>query len=367
MARRGPKKKHRREATAGDPREMKALLERYLEWLHITNYSERTVKNQRANLGYFIQWCEQRGVTKPTEVTRQIVVRYQSWLYHYRSDTGKPLSFRSQNVRLSPVRGFFKWLARYHHILTNPAADLDLPRYEKRLPKHILTVREVEQVLNQVDIRDPLGIRDRAILETFYSTGMRRLELIGLRIYDLDSDRGTVLVHGKGKKDRVVPVGERAVVWIEKYVNDVRPLLLVEPDDGTLFLTADGEALSPNRLSDIAGRYVRGIETGKTGACHLLRHSMATHMLENGADIRFIQEMLGHAELSSTQTYTQVSIRKLKDIHTQTHPSARLPWKSSPEQNRREALQNNSRSEKTALETVLSSLAAEADGENEEE
>lgn len=303
---------------------MAAMLAEYLQWMRLSNYAERTVNNRRVNLGYFISWCEDRGITRPTEVTRPILERYQRWLYHYRKKNGKPLSFRSQYARLSPVRTFCKWLAKNNYILYNPASELELPRLEKRLPKHVLTVKEAEQVINQVDVLDPLGIRDRAILETLYSTGMRRMELIGLKLYDLDVERGTVMVRGKGKKDRMVPIGDRAVAWIDKYLTDVRPSLVVEPDQGTLFLTGYGEPLSPNRLSQVVGRYVEAAAIGKRGACHLFRHTMATLMLENGADIRFIQQMLGHAELTTTQIYTQVSIRKLKEIHTATHPGARL-------------------------------------------
>jgi integrase/recombinase XerD len=290
-----------------DPSSMKGYVKRYLEWIQVLNYTERTVKNQRINLGYFLKWCEEREILSPSDVTREVLMCYQRRLYNYRSENGKPLCFGSQVTRLTPVRGFFKWLSKNNLILYNPAAELDLPKAEKRLPKHILTVREVERVLGGVVVQGPLGIRDRAILETLYSTGIRRMELISLKIYDMDSERGTILVHGKGRKDRTVPIGERAALWIEKYISDARPLLSVEPDDGTLFLTNDGDRLSENRLSDLAGRYVAEARIGKTGACHLFRHTMATHMLEGGADIRFVQEMLGHEELNTTKKYTRVS------------------------------------------------------------
>ena len=150
------------------------------------------------------------------------------------------------------------------------------------------------------------------------------MEVVNLALYDLDLDRGTLMVRqGKGKKDRMVPIGERAAVWIEKYRSDVRHQLVVEPDDGTLFLTADGARFSPNGMTSLARNYVLAADTGKRGACHLFRHTMATQMLENGADIRFIQQMLGHAKLETTQIYTQVSIRKLQEIHRATHPTAR--------------------------------------------
>ena len=170
-------------------------------------------------------------------------------------------------------------------------------------------------------VGNAMGLRDRAILETFYSTGMRRMELIGLSVHSIDLERGTVMIRqGKGKKDRMIPIGERAMAWIEKYRDSSRPELAIGRDDGTLFLSNLGKAFTPNRITQLVREYVDKAALGKRGSCHLFRHTMATLMLENGADIRFIQAMLGHAKLDTTQIYTQVSIRKLKAIHTATHP-----------------------------------------------
>jgi integrase/recombinase XerD len=151
------------------------------------------------------------------------------------------------------------------------------------------------------------------------------MELAGLAIYDLDVERGTLMVRqGKGKKDRMIPIGSRAVAWIDKYLREVRPELVVEPDEGTIFLTIDGEAFGGGALTHLVRGYVNASGIGKTGSCHLFRHTMATLMLENGADIRFIQAMLGHVSLTTTEIYSHVAIRKLKEIHTATHPGARL-------------------------------------------
>ena len=167
-----------------------------------------------------------------------------------------------------------------------------------------------------------MGVRDRAMLETFYSTGMRRMELVGLKIFDLDFERGTVLIRqGKGKKDRMIQIGDRALVWTEKYLREVRSSLVVEPDDGSLFLTKDGTPLIADHLSSLVKRYVESANTGKSGACHLFRHTMATLMLEGGADVRYIQQMLGHSRLETTEVYTHVSIRTLKAVHSATHPA----------------------------------------------
>ena len=246
-----------------------------------------------------------------------------AYLYHYRKRDGDPLTFSSQLTHLVPVRAWFKWLARQNYILFNPASELELPKVEARLPKHTLTVGEVEQVMAQANVIDPLGLRDRAVLETFYSTGVRRMEMANLLMYDLDVDRGTLMVRqGKGKKDRVVPIGDRAIAWIDRYIHDVRPGLTVgDRSENSLFLTHLGDPFTPDRLTQLVRHYIDKAEIGKSGSCHLFRHTMATLMLENGADIRFIQAILGHTKLDTTQIYTQVSIRKLKEIHTLTHPA----------------------------------------------
>lgn len=309
----------------GDPNDPDSLfnfMRRFLRWQAEKNYSPKTIENREVYLRYFIQWCDERGLSRPQDITKPIIERYQRYLFLYRKKDGEPLSTRSQHVRVVPIRAWFKWLARQNYILYNPASDIEMPRLERRLPKHILTEDESERIINQPNIQTPTGIRDRAILETLYSTGMRRMELINLKLFDIDADRGTVMVRqGKGKKDRMIPIGERALRWIEKYRLAVRPELSTPNDEGVLFLTHLSEAFTPNRLTQMVRDYIDAADIGKRGSCHLFRHTMATLMLENGADVRFIQSMLGHVSLETTQIYTQVSIRKLKDIHTATHPA----------------------------------------------
>ena len=189
----------------------------------------------------------------------------------------------------------------------------------------MLTAAEAEQLLVLPDITDPYGLRDRAILETFYSTAMRRAELSALELADLDHERGIVLIReGKGKVDRYVPIGARALAWVDRYIEEVRPTLLDDPTDPRVFVGKQGSGLTPSGTSQIVGGYIRAANLRKVGACHLLRHTAATLMLEGGADIRFIQAILGHAKLETTSIYTRVSVRKLKEIHTATHPSAKL-------------------------------------------
>jgi integrase/recombinase XerD len=310
----------------GDPTDshgFPALVEEFLTDLGARGYSPATIVARRQCLAALSAWLADRGVTRPVEVTRPMLVRYQRYLFHYRKADGEPLSFRSQNARLLPVRAFFKWAVRNDHVGSNPASDLELPKVEKRLPKAALTVEEAEAVLAQPDLSTSTGVRDRAMLETFYGTGIRRSELARLNLRDLDVDRHTLMVRqGKGRKDRMVPIGPRALAWIDRYVSEVRPRFAAEPDDGTLFLTVDGTPFSLDRLTQLVRDHVKASGVDKEGACHLFRHTLATLMLEGGADIRYIQAMLGHAELSTTQIYTQVSIRALQAVHAATFPGA---------------------------------------------
>ena len=345
-----------------DPQSLYHQMHQFLGWLRERNYSERTVGNRETYLRYFILWCDERGLSRPQEITRPILERYQRYMFLYRKKDGKPLSTRSQATRVTPIRAWFKWLTKTNRILYNPASDLDLPRMEQRLPKHILTASEADSVMNTLDIGSATGLRDRAILETFYSTGIRRMELIGLNQYDIDYERGTLMVRqGKGKKDRMIPIGERALAWIQKYRDEARPQFALGVDDGTLFLSQLGEAFTPNRLTQMVRDTIDAAKINKRGSCHLFRHTMATLMLENGADIRFIQAMLGHVELSTTQIYTQVSIVKLNEIHTLTHP-ARLRRVESAQAGVGDG-EHQAEPENTA-EALLATLDVEAEEED---
>lgn len=302
---------------------MWTMLEQHVEWLQARNYSSETIRCQSNDIRRFLTWCDERELREPTDVTQPVVERYQKWLFYHRRADGRPLSFRTQHHLLCSVNAFFRWLTRQHLTLFNPAAEIELPRINIRLPRDILTAAEADGVIGQPDTAESLGVRDRAILETFYSTGIRRKELANLTLFDLDPARGSLLVReGKGRKDRMIPIGERARAWIDKYVIEVRPAFAMEPDDGYLFLTTDGKPFSRlSLLSEMVRKYIVSANIAKKGGCHVFRHTMATLMLENGADIRFIQEMLGHSRLSSTEVYTHVSITKLQQIHQATHPA----------------------------------------------
>jgi len=311
---------------AGDPTDAQGfpvLVSEFLESMGVRGYSPRTIENHFVALGYLAAWLLERGVSRPAEVTKPMLDGYQRHLFHRRKPDGTPLSFRAQHTRLVPIRAFFRWLARSNRILYNPASELELPKLERRLPRAVLSAEEAERVLSVPDLSEPVGLRDRAMLEVLYATGIRRSELARLAVFDLDTERLTLTVRqGKGRKDRMIPTGPRAAAWTARYLADARPRLATEPDDGTLFLTVDGTAFGVDRLTGLVAGYVRRSGIGKPGACHLFRRTMATLMLEGGADIRFIQQMLGHADISTTQIYTQVSLRQLRAIHAATHPAA---------------------------------------------
>jgi integrase/recombinase XerD len=310
----------RSDPLAGHP--WQGYLHAYLDWSRATGRTAQTVSTRERAIRRFIQWCLERGLNAPQDITLPILERYQHALVLYRKRDGESLTHGSQQTLLAPLIGFFKWLARSRHILYNPASELVLPRLPRRLPQQVLSIAEVELILTQPDVNTPSGVRDRAMLELLYSAAIRRMELVQLQRFDLDTQQGTLRVRqGKGNKDRMVPVGDRACAWLTKYLNEVRAVLIAANDDGTLFLTDFGEPFAKNRLGDLVRRYIKRAGLHVTGSCHLFRHACATHMLEAGCDIRFIQALLGHSDLATTEIYTQVSIRKLKEIHTATHPA----------------------------------------------
>jgi len=345
-----------------DPHGMGALVLQYFESLRLKAFSQWTIKTRNCAMHKFAVWLEARGITQPREVTQPILESYQRHLIHYRKPNGKALTVAGNHHRMTPIRTFFRWLMKNHLLLSNPAADIELPRADKHLPRQILSPEEAETILQKPDLSKPMGIRDRAILETFYATGIRRTELNNLKIHDVNMNRGAVAIRdGKGRKDRMIPIGDRALAWINKYLLEVRPAMALEPDDGTLFLRLSGIPMGPNRLSDIVTAYVK-LGGVKEGSCHLFRHTMATHMLEGGADIRYIQHMLGHSNLETTEVYTRVSMGKLKEVYDLAHPAAKLK-KPETAENAPEKLDEKPMTK----EELLSILAAEEEEEKEEE
>ena len=293
----------------------------YLDYLAVRNYSEETIESQRQALCFFIEWAQERSLFTALQITKLILEAYQRHMHRYRKSNGNPLGISTRMSRTSHLKSYFKWLCRQDYLPHNPASELEMPREEKRLPEDPLSKEQIITILNTPDISDLLGLRDRAILETFYCTGIRRSELVRLQEQDFNRDRKTLQIRqGKGSKDRVVPICGNAFEWLIRYQDQVRPYLCLDPKEQNLFLSSYGQAFNPDAISKMVKRYIGKAKIGRTGSCHLFRHSCATHMLENGADIRFIQQLLGHAKLDTTQVYTHVSITQLQEIHARTHP-----------------------------------------------
>ncbi len=317
---------------SADPGDLDALAARFLEHLSARGYSPSGVESHHWALKQFVSWADSRGLSRPEPFTRPLLEQYQLFLFHYRSPrTQQPLATNSQLARLGCVRRFFAWLCRSGVLAANPAADLDLPRKQARnLPKS-LSEPEITRLLELPDLSSPFGLRDRVILELFYATGIRRAEMASLDLSDFDPALQTLHIRrGKGGKDRVLPVGARATRWLERYLHETRPVLAHLPAETGLFLSGYGTRLTKAFLGTWVSGMMKRAHVSKPGSCHLFRHSCATHMLEGGADIRYIQAMLGHARLDTTQIYTHVSIRALQDVHARTHPHGRLVSSPNP-------------------------------------
>lgn len=323
-----PRARHVDHPHVGAPQDrmgLMAAMRRHIVHRASLGASEQALYNIERYLRDFIVWADERGVTHPAQVCQAVLERYQKWLYYYRKHDGQPLRASSQRSKLVPLRAWFKWLTKTGQIPANPAAELEMPREIRLLPRRVLSAEDAERILSLPDVATPLGLRDRALMEVLYACGLRRMEVAHLATDDIDPHRGVLLVRqGKGRKDRFVPLGERALYWVQRYTAQGRPVLVWNTQDKTLFLGVEGRPLHLSWVSTHVTGYIKRAGFDGTGGCHLWRHSMATLMLEGGADIRFIQAMLGHADISSTQIYTHVAIRQLSQVHAMTHPGVRL-------------------------------------------
>lgn len=299
-------------------------LARYLEWNVVKGFSVETQSRKDSGLRRFIHWCDERGINDPREVTKPILERYQRHLFYYRRENGEPLAYSSQHIMLGAVKSWFKWLTSENYIPSNPASEVLPIKRPRKLPERVLSVAEINTILNSIKLDDAEGVRNRAIIELFYSTGVRRTELCHLLLSDLQADRASLYVReGKGAKDRHVPVGQRALGWVQKYLEQARPQLMTQHNEYHLFLNQYGEPMTASYLGHVVKRILTEAGIQRGGGCHLFRHAMATHMLENGAELRYIQAMLGHSSIESTTVYTHVAIEQLRWAYENSHPASR--------------------------------------------
>lgn len=302
-----------RDGTARSPLE-KSLLQ-YRQFLLLEKgVTARTDESYGHDLRMYESYLRRHSIGRPKDIAREHITGFLGDLH------ASGLSSRSVARALAAVRGFHRFMLSEELVTADPTEDIDSPKRSRALPG-VLSVREVESLLEQPDLKRPLGVRDRAILETLYATGMRVSELLELRQSDVHASEGLVLVYGKGSKERFVPIGKMALDWIGRYQARVRPTLTKGRGAGDiLFLNARGGRLSRTALWKLVSTCARGARLSSAVHPHTLRHSFATHLLEGGADLRVVQEMLGHADISTTQIYTHIDREYLKEVHRTFHP-----------------------------------------------
>jgi len=283
----------------------------------------------QASSGVFMRsvhtrYMHARKIRALSAVTPDMVLAYQDYIHHeYKPAGGGTLSLAYQANLLKALRNFFGYLLRTGHILRDPAADLKLPKLPRKLPRNVLSKKEVRKLLGAPNTRTSRGFRDRAVLEMLYATGMRKRELENLKIHDIDlSSRQVTIRRGKGGKDRVVPLAAKAAQVLEKYLEEHRARLIrsTGKEDGYLFLNDRGNKLSQHWPTWLLRKYLKKCGIKKHVTTHTWRHTCATHLLRNRASIRIIQELLGHESLTTTQIYTKVEISDLKRVIDRTHP-----------------------------------------------
>lgn len=283
------------------------------------NYSDFTIAAYELDLSQFRDYINReynRSITL-ADITKQQIRGFLSHL------VVAGLSRNSIGRKLAALRSYFRYLNRIGEISTNPAQQIQTPKYKKKLPV-FLSIQEALQVLNLPDLDTPEGLRDRAILELFYGTGIRLRELTNLDIADIDFHSGLIRILGKGRKERMVPLGPKAATVLKNYLKNRGYFLAKtqEPDEAALFLGARGKRISPRQVQRRVQQFLSKISDATSLSPHVLRHTFATHLLDAGADLEAVRELLGHTSLSTTQIYTHVSMEKLKKIYKQAHPRA---------------------------------------------
>ena len=288
----------------------------YLHYLKVERgLSENTIASYGIDLKLFLEYLRENEIPSFKQVNKEVIVNYMQ----AEKNNNKANSSILRSV--SSLRKFFQYLAQEKIIEKDPMLLIDTPKKKQHLTQ-VLTKEEVEKLLHSPNTGQVLGLRDRAMLELMYATGLRISEIINLKLEDLHLTMGTLQTLGKGHKERIVPVGDEAIKWINRYLEEARPKLLKQKRSNYLFLNFHGNNLTRQGVWKNLKAEVRKAGIQKNITPHTLRHSFATHILENGADLRIVQELLGHADISTTQIYTHLSNKQLADIYNRAHPRA---------------------------------------------
>ncbi|WP_049154369.1 site-specific tyrosine recombinase XerD [Ligilactobacillus salivarius] len=292
------------------------ILMDYLHYLKVERgLSENTINSYGIDLKLFLEYLRENEIPSFKQVNKEVIVNYMQ--------SGKNNNKANSSIlrSVSSLRKFFQYLAQEKIIEKDPMLLIDTPKKKQHLPQ-VLTKEEVEKLLRSPNTGQVLGLRDRAMLELMYATGLRISEIINLKLEDLHLTMGTLQTLGKGHKERIVPVGDEAIKWVNRYLEEARPKLLKQKRSNYLFLNFHGNNLTRQGVWKNLKAEVRKAGIQKNITPHTLRHSFATHILENGADLRIVQELLGHADISTTQIYTHLSNKQLADIYNRAHPRA---------------------------------------------
>lgn len=293
---------------------MKELLGEFINYLSVERgLSKNTIASYKTDLLSFMNYLESEGLSNIDRISRNNITKYLMTL------KDKGLSSNSISRALVSIKMFYKFLAQERFIKDDVAGILESPKLIRPLP-NVLNIVEVEKLLSSPDIRDWMGIRDKAALELMYATGMRVSEMVDLPTSTLNMDVGFIKCKGKGDKERIVPIGSQAKNAVSRYIQKVRPSLLKNKQDNHLFLSRLGKKVSRQSFWKMIKKYAKIARIKKEITPHTLRHSFATHLLERGADLRVVQELLGHADIATTQIYTHINKERLKSIHRQFHP-----------------------------------------------
>ncbi|MEW5707692.1 MAG: site-specific tyrosine recombinase XerD [Pseudomonadota bacterium] len=290
------------------------LLDRFCDHLWLEDgLSPNTLGAYRRDLRLLGQWLVKEKGKALTQASRADLLAY---LAHRAAEQARP---RTTSRQLSSFKRFYRFLVREGRIAADPTLQIDAPKVPRAVPKS-LTEADVERLLAAPDVQTPLGLRDKAMLEMLYAAGLRVSELVTLTPAQVSLETGVVRVLGKGGKERLVPVGEEAVAWLKRYLNEARPLLLADRRALALFLTRRAEPMTRQAFWHLVKRYARRSGVSAPLSPHTLRHAFATHLLNHGADLRVVQLLLGHADISTTQIYTHVARERLKQLHAKHHP-----------------------------------------------
>lgn len=301
---------------------MKELLAKYVLYLQAKGYSLITITDKSYLINFFFSWIKGSDIFEIKDINVQTLKSYHGYILDHKQKNNLSLSTDRQRRYLMSVRDFFTWAIEQNYILTNPALRIDLPKLRMSLPGDVLSIDDMEKAIDMIGLHNIMGIRNRAVVELLLAAGLRTAEVCNLTLKDIDWDNRRITIRkSKGLKDRVLPLTRRCMFWLKYYITYARSKFLKQTTTHAVFLSFYGKKISSGQVLYLVKRSF--LKAGYKATPQLIRHSFATLLLDKGLDIRYVQELLGHESLATTEIYTRVSIGRLKAVHKKTHPSER--------------------------------------------